>query len=415
MKMCFFKPLLLIVMISISLLASLPLFAQQTGDPDFDPVVENPAYPEGTGPTVYVDHAHFNWHKIDDRFEGFAKLVRKDGYRVAAFTEQFSAESLAKADILVIANPVNEANYGENDSDASKWTLPTPSAFTDEEIDALVTWVEEGNSLLLLADHLPWPGAVSELAKRFGFVMANGFVFKDTFFINNNFLKADANMINFWSRNPTREVSAGNGFLREHPIMLGRNANESIDYVVSFTGHAFWLRAGFAHIRPLMVSGSGTTQYYPDRASLISPATPLEEFVKIPNTPADGLLQGATARHGQGRVAMFSEAAMFTAQISNAIEPGFKMGMNNPNAPYNPQFVLNVVRWLNGLLPEFNRSQCDAEVALIQNDDALTTTIPCAKYQTPFGDVDYTFRMQRINSEDPTEFIFRITEVMEVN
>jgi len=367
MKIRFFKPLIM-GMMGISLLASLPLFAQQTGDPDFTPVIENPAYPEGNGPTVYVDHAHFNWHKIDGRFQAFAELVRKDGYRVAAFTEQFSAESLAKADILVIANPVNEVNYGEDDNDVSKWVLPTPSAFTDTEIDALVAWVAKGHSLLIIADHFPWPGAVSKLANRFGFVMGNGFVFKESFFVDNNFLKADANLIHFWSAKANRKVPIGDGFLRKHPIMLGRNSNESVDFVLSFTGHGFWLQSGHHNIRPLMTLGSGTLQYYTDKESIIRPTTPLDELTKIPVTPANGLLQGATLRYGQGRLAIFGEAAMFTAQIANVTESSFKLGMNNANATHNVQFVLNVVRWLNGLLPELNRSQCNTEMPLIQDD-----------------------------------------------
>ena len=30
----------------------------------------------------------------------------------------------------------------------------------------------------------------------------------------------------------------------------------------------------------------------------------------------------------------------------------FRMGMNDPDAAQNPQFVLNVLHWLSGLLPD---------------------------------------------------------------
>lgn len=50
---------------------------------------------------------------------------------------------------------------------------------------------------------------------------------------------------------------------------------------------------------------------------------------------------------GAGRVAAFGEAAMFLAQVGSYGEP---MGMNDPEADRNYQFVLNVVRWLSGLL-----------------------------------------------------------------
>ena len=53
-------------------------------------------------------------------------------------------------------------------------------------------------------------------------------------------------------------------------------------------------------------------------------------------------------KHGTGKVAVFGEAAMFTAQV-NANGP---MGMNHPDAQQNAQFVFNVLHWLTGSLSE---------------------------------------------------------------
>ena len=61
------------------------------------------------------------------------------------------------------------------------------------------------------------------------------------------------------------------------------------------------------------------------------------------------MLQGAAIRKGQGRVAAFGEAAMFTAQVYEEEGP---TGMNHPGAAQNAQFVLNVLHWLTGLLPD---------------------------------------------------------------
>jgi hypothetical protein len=41
---------------------------------------------------------------------------------------------------------------------------------------------------------------------------------------------------------------------------------------------------------------------------------------------------------------------MFSAQVSGAARR--PMGMNDPTAAQNPQFLLNVMHWLTGLLPE---------------------------------------------------------------
>jgi len=65
--------------------------------------------------------------------------------------------------------------------------------------------------------------------------------------------------------------------------------------------------------------------------------------------PAEGMLQGVAIIHGSGRVAAFGEAGMFSAQLSGAERR--PMGMNVPSASENPQFLLNTLHWLSGLLP----------------------------------------------------------------
>ena len=49
---------------------------------------------------------------------------------------------------------------------------------------------------------------------------------------------------------------------------------------------------------------------------------------------------------GSGRAAFFGEAAMFTAQLIGN-EP---LGMTDPMAEQDFQFVLNVLHWLSGIL-----------------------------------------------------------------
>ena len=45
---------------------------------------------------------------------------------------------------------------------------------------------------------------------------------------------------------------------------------------------------------------------------------------------------------------MFGEAAMFSAQLAGPNRG--PMGMNDPAAAQNPQFMLNVLHWLTGVL-----------------------------------------------------------------
>lgn len=286
----------------------------QVADSSFEPSVARPAFPAGRGPLVLLDEAHFNFHTVDGRYAAFARLLRKDGFVVRPLREPATAASLANVGVLVIANAIAEANSGGN------WALPIHAAFGAGEIEQIRRWVERGGSLLLIADHMPFPGATETLASAFGIYFMNGFA-------------TDSGC--------ATDVAAfrrGNGTLGDHPITRGRHRSERIDSVKSFTGQAFRVSAAG---RPLMILERGSVMLMPVVAWQFNDSTP--------RLPAEGLLQGAALPYGRGRIAVFGEAAMFSAQVSG--NPRRPMGMNAPIAAQNPQFLLNVLHWLTGLLP----------------------------------------------------------------
>ncbi|HEX9165069.1 MAG TPA: DUF4350 domain-containing protein [Gemmatimonadales bacterium] len=252
---------------------------------------------------VLLDEAHVNFHTLDGRYYTFGRLLTGDGLVVRPLRTTLTPEALAGARLLVIANALHERNRTD-------WSLPTPSAFTPAEIAAVRDWVREGGSLLLIADHMPFPGAAEELGAIFGVRMLNGFAA------------------------PPGDVRGqitfrrGQGTLRDHPIVRG------IDSVVSFTGQAFTAEGA----APLMVLPDSITVLLPDTAWRFSAATR--------RVPAGGMLQGAVLEYGKGRLAVFGEAAMFSAQRAGPNRT--PMGMNAPEARQNPQFLLNVVHWLVG-------------------------------------------------------------------
>ena len=72
------------------------------------------------------------------------------------------------------------------------------------------------------------------------------------------------------------------------------------------------------------------------------------EFDELtPTIPTPGWYHGIVRRLGEGRVAIFGEAAMFTSQITGA---GSAMGIGHPEASENAQFAVNLLRWLAGRL-----------------------------------------------------------------
>jgi hypothetical protein len=78
---------------------------------------------------------------------------------------------------------------------------------------------------------------------------------------------------------------------------------------------------------------------------LLLPRVAWEFSDSTPSIPAANLLQGALVRHGEGRIAAFGEAAMFTAQLGGPQR--IPAGMNSPGAEQNYRLILNVLQWLS--------------------------------------------------------------------
>ncbi|MET0625867.1 MAG: DUF4350 domain-containing protein [Pyrinomonadaceae bacterium] len=304
-------PALTLRVVLASALLALSAQAQQVADTAFKPPIPNPAYRPGRGPVVLLDEAHFNFHTAEGRYKPFAELLRRDGYVVRASSLKFSKAALRGGRILVIANPLAERN--QND-----WTLPTPSAFSEEEVAAVRDWVKGGGSLLLIADHMPFPGAAETLALAFGVRFSNGYAVDS---------RAQGPML----------FKLSDGSLKEHPITRGRANAERVDSVATFTGSAFQVEKGG---QPLLVLGASVSSFMTTVAGQITNETP--------RVPVNGWYQGAVLRFGKGRVAVFGEAAMFSAQLAGPNRG--PMGMNAPVAAQNPQFLLNVMHWLSGKL-----------------------------------------------------------------
>ena len=260
-----------------------------------------------------VDSHHNNYHRIGGLFAPFASLLRNDGFRVVDSNAPFKPESLSSIDILVISNARPNAVAGDE-------AASPPPVFAPKEIEALEDWVHEGGSLLLIADHAPFAGSAGALAYAFGFEFENVLVSRVP-------------------PGPEPDVfSKENGALHAHIVTAGRDKSEAVHSVQTFAGSAF--RAP-SDARPIIVLPGG---YF-----LRECENPCSE--DAPKRDAMGYLQGATLEFGKGRVAVFAEAAMFSAQV--APRTSYRFGFNAPGAEGNKQLVLNVLRWLAMALPEW--------------------------------------------------------------
>lgn len=295
----------------VLLFSALTLQGQQLADTLYTPSLPRPLYEAGKGPLILIDEGHHNFHTRQGRYTAFAGLLERDGYRVESALGYFQEQTLDEARILVISNALHKSNV-------SDWFLPNPSAFTPEEIEYLNRWVKGGGRLFLIADHMPLAGAASDLAASFGFEFTNGFVFESNGKVPSVF-------------------SLDQQTLQASSITKGRTPMESVTEVATFTGQAFKIPE---NAQSVLTFSENFTNLLPDTAWVFTD--------KTPRIPAQGWHQGAFMAYGQGKLVVFGEAAMFSAQLAGPEKR--KMGMNHPRATQNYQLLLNIIHWLDDQL-----------------------------------------------------------------
>ena len=291
----------------VLLLTCATVLAQQMADPEFDTSVANPAYKKD-GPRVMFDEAHHNFHTTDGRYKPFVDLLTNDGYNVIRNRQSFSKTRLSGFKVLVIANALGAEEDDDEGADQS--------AFNDDEITAVHDWVKSGGALLLIADHAPFGGAAAALASRFGVDMSKGYTFDP----QNSVAGTPSHLI----------FSIENKLLGNHAIIEGRNENERLKILRSFTGQS--LKGPKDSVDILKLADSATD-------------SPTHEAQT--STPAAGRAQAVALKYGKGRVLVQGEAAMLSAQISGVEKR--TMGMNTPGND-NKQYALNLMHWLSGIL-----------------------------------------------------------------
>ena len=290
------------------MLINLPIQIQAP-DYSYHPNIEMPAYERGSGSIICFDEGHNNFHTLEDRLSSTGELLKDDGYKTLSINGDISLDKLKKGKILVIINALNRKNMN--------WEKPIFSAFTEQEISDISQWVYEGGSLLLIADHMPFPGAINKLVNKFDFNFENGHA-KDTIGKPDYFIKKQKT-------------------LHDNIITKGRNSNESVDSVLTFSGSAFSIPDDATSI---LEFDSTWVSYNTNSAW---------DFNNIKPFSIKEYSQGAFKKFGKGRVVVYGEAMMFTAQLGAGLS-WIKMGMNSNKCPQNYQLLLNTIHWLDGLM-----------------------------------------------------------------
>jgi hypothetical protein len=287
-----------LIVVALALLCTVSASGQQVADTTYLPPVSGK---DGAGTTVIIDEAHNNFHTADGRYAPFAKVLRNSGYIVKSNTQVFTEQTLKEVKVLVIANAINEVNLNQ-------WKLPTPSAFTKEEITAVNNWVKNGGSLFLIADHMPFAGAAKDLAKSFDFTFYNSFAM-NTSRVSIDIFSTSAKTLN-------------------NPKIL---SIPNLYHIATFTGQAFDIPDKAISI---LTFDNRYAVYMPEEAWVFD-----ENTIEI---PAEGKSQLAILNYGKGKIAVSGEAAMFTAQTAG----GKKVGMNSEEGSNNFRLLSGIMKWL---------------------------------------------------------------------
>lgn len=267
--------------------------------------IANPMFIQ-QAPKVLVDEAHNNIHGKEGGLFSFTRMMEEDGAVVSSNDSLFTEKLLTRYDVLIIVNALHDSNV-------QNWATPNPSAFSNQEIDAVEKFVKNGGSLLLVADHMPCGGAVQNLAQCFGIEWSNSFVMQNG---------------NKW---PPSTFKRSNSTLLDSPVTEDTSYGKRVSLVASFTGSAFKVPE---EAEPFMIFEESHRILFPKEAWRFSK--------KTKNESAKGWSQGACLEYGLGKIVLLGEAAMITAQLRGKTE----IGMNSIDAPENPQLALNIFRYL---------------------------------------------------------------------
>lgn len=285
-------------------------FGQQVAIEGFSFENTSPAWEQGQGPKVII-HRAVSPYVQRGSFEPFKVLITTDGLTLNYLDAAIDKNALSNASILVIPNAYTN-DYRQYS------TLEAPSVYSDTEIALIKNWVEEGGSLLVLADHSPFAGGTIMLADAFGFSYMTGHTLNKASLSN----RVNVNI----------DFSRDNGLLADHPITNGSTGRKKISHYYAFGGQAI-----------IVAKDSTSILTTPNHFETMLGFSAKNDFYSAPRLPTGGQSQGAAMEYGKGRLVIMGETGGFTAQIIEGRKP---FGFENPEADENKEFILATMRWL---------------------------------------------------------------------
>lgn len=291
---------------------SIHMHAQMLNDSPFNAKVAHPKFAKGKGPSMLIDVAHHNFIVEMGLIKPLIDVISADGYQPSIDSALFTKDYLAKYKVVVIT-PAMPFRFG------SKKEVTNEITFTDNELNALYDWVNEGGALLMLSEHAPIDKSMTPLFNKFGIQLSSGAVYDS--------LNYDTS-ISLPSKETILQFTTQNGLLNQtHPITKGEKAGEKINKIETYTGSSLY--------------GQGYTNIF-----TLSPTAKMRKWSGA--LPAGlGNSQGLAGTIGKGKVVAIGDCNGFTAMyVRSNTGDKFSAGMQVEAYDWK-QFVLNTFHWLS--------------------------------------------------------------------
>jgi len=306
--------------ISTAFLAFLVLESVLAPKDSFSSESDQPNAMVDSSPVIVFDQGHHNYG-IDESDHVIEQFLSEHGYIVRKDTAPITRDGLQGVDIFHTSNALAAENVDH-------WALPTPSAFTPDEIGVLLRWVREGGSLLVAIEHMPFGGSYDALATALGLEVSNGFAVDETLlgdYSPDNISHAGDLLF------PRRE-----GLLTDHPVINGQTPFGPIEHLATNTGSAFRLPANGLS---LITFDSNVVSLEPDVSWKFDDDTARVNVA--------GWSQAGIIELGNGRVAIVGDNYLISAPAY--LEPPYVHEESNEaeRGAHNHQFTLNLYRWLS--------------------------------------------------------------------
>jgi len=241
----------------------------------------------------------------------FVDLSNNDGFKTYIDSGVFTHDYLAKYQMLLIT-PAMPFKFG------SKKDVTTEITFTNQELNELKDWVSNGGSLVILSEHAPIDKSMTPLLNTFGIQSSIGAVY-DT-------VNCDtAVKVSYFET--ILKFNSGNELLnKNHPLIKGRNKNELVNNVETYTGSAL---SGPSYINIFKLGSTAGIRKWNGI---------------LPSGGGDS--QCLAGNFGKGKIVALGDYNGFTAMYVNSGGKKLLAGMQVEQYDWK-QFVLNTLHWLS--------------------------------------------------------------------